>query len=254
MLYGADRIRRESSRASFALFRPVRSVVVANDASDDIVQIAITDVSSRPFCVLFPFRFARAGVIYHEQNPNIRVVILAARHSIESMPSTGQAEYFIYKTDIEADFYRAGIAVAAIGMSNNEKIVLFLEPDIQLQAREAFLRGINDQGSQLETHFFTDFSDFHGILDFSCVIFAGTGFEYFDEISGVPVVFFSWLDPSLVSADAILVIDDSPWAQAVQAVTLAAAGQRDGLILSKFLILDRKRFDRRMLRKINIDS
>ena len=86
LLYGEDRIRRESFNSSLALFRPVRAVIVANEAGDDIIQIAINDVSSRPFCVIFPFRFASAGVIYQEQNPDIRVVILAGRHSVENIP------------------------------------------------------------------------------------------------------------------------------------------------------------------------
>jgi hypothetical protein len=254
LLYGESRLRRESSRASFALFRHVRPVIIANDASDDIIQIAINGASSRPFCVLFPFRFARAAAIYQEENPHIRTIILTGRHSTENMPSAGQAGYFVYKTDIEADFYRAGIIAASLYMENNGNIALFFEPDIQLQAREAFLRGINDQGKPPEAHFFTSFSDFYGIPDLSCVVVAGVGIEYLDEQSGVPVIFFTWLDPSLVSADVVIIVDDSPWAQAVQAVTLAGAGERNGLIGSKFLVTDRKRIDTRILRKIDIDS
>jgi hypothetical protein len=254
MLYGEDRIRRESSSTSLALFRPVRTVVIANEASDDIIQIAINDVSSRPFCVLFPFRFALAAAIYQEQNPNIRVVILAGIYSVEESTSTArQAGCFIYKTDIEADFYKAGIVAAALS-ANNGNIALFLEPDIQSQAGQAFLRGINDQEKPLEAHFFTSFSDFSRTLDPSCVVMAGTGTEYLDEKNGVPVIFFTWLNPSMVPGDVVMVINDSPWVQAVQAVTLAASGERDGRIGSKFLILDRKKIDRRILRKIDIDS
>jgi hypothetical protein len=53
-VYGESRIRQETIKSSFALFRQIRTVPIADDASDDIVRIAVTDVSSRPFCVLFP--------------------------------------------------------------------------------------------------------------------------------------------------------------------------------------------------------
>jgi len=253
-LYGKNRIRSESFRSSLALFRYVKIVDVANNAGDDAIQIAIADASSRPFCVIFPFRFASAAAIYSEQNPNISVVVLAGRHSIENAPSSGQSGYFIYKTDIEADFYRAGRVAAALDMDNNGKTALFLERGLRLQAEQAFSRGINKQESQMETHFFSSFSDFYTISGFSCVVLAGAGFEYIDENHGIPVILFTWLDPSMLPVDVVMVIDDSPLAQAVHAVTLAAAGEKDGHIGSRFLILDKKRINWRIWRKINIDS
>jgi hypothetical protein len=253
-LYGEDRIRREASRSAFALFRPVKTVAVADDAGDGIVPFAIAEISSRPFCVLFPLRFSRSARLYHEQNPKVPVILLEGRFPENASQSSfgidGLGGYFPYKTDIDADFYRAGLAAAALDRGNNGKIAVFLESNVQEQAAASFLRALNDLEKPLETMFFTSFSQFSDISGLSCVVLAGSGSEYLEKKSGVPVIFFAWLAPSLIPEDVVLLVNDSPWAQAVRAVRMAAAGTSDGLIRSKFQILNKKNIDRRTLRKI----
>jgi hypothetical protein len=254
-LYGEARIRGEALRSSLALFRPVKTVAVTNDAGDDIVRFAIDDVSSRPFCVLFPLRFARAARLYRGQYPGIPVVLLEGRFPDNENPSAFAidgdiSDYFIYKTDIDADFYRTALAAAALDKGKNGKIVVFLEPGLRRQAREAFLQALNDIESPLEPLFFTSFSQFSEMPDISCVVMAGIGSEYLDEKSGVPVIFFTWIDPSFLPADVVLVVNDSPWAQAVQAVKMSAAREEQGRIRSNFLLQNNKNIDRETLRKI----
>ena len=118
-LYGEDRVKREAGGAESALLRKVITVSVANDAGDDIVSLAVSDISAQPYCVIFPLRFSRAAKLYREQNPQTRVVLLEGRFPENQRPSAfaigaNTSDYFIYKTDIETDLYRAGFAAAAI--------------------------------------------------------------------------------------------------------------------------------------------
>jgi len=251
-LYGQTRIRRETLIASFVLFRRVETVFVADDAGYDTVQFAVAGVSTSPFCVLFPLRFAQAARLYRENNPQIRVVLLEGRNDEESgLSSTGSSasDYFIYKTDTESDFFRAGLAAAALDMDKNGKIAVFLESGTGTQARDAFLQALNSLEKPLETHFFTSFSAFNDLPDLSCVVLAGAGAEYLGNENGVPVIFMTWIDPFLVPADVVIVVNDSPWAQAVEAVRMVTAGVGQGQIKSKFHVL-KENIDKKVLLKL----
>jgi len=259
-LYGENRIRTESLRISLTLLRPVKTVIVANDAGDDIVPFAITEVSSGPFCVLFPLRFARSARYYREQNPEIDVIVLEGRYPADSNPTAGilqgssQDDYFIYKTDISSEFFLAGMAAAALAGETEGNIAVFLESRqnsfFGVQAREAFLEGVNSSENSLKTSFFTSFSEYSDSLEPSCVVLIGSGSEFLDKKAEIPVILFSWVNPSYVPADVVIIVDDSPWAQAVRAVELAASGTTKGEIRSKIHFLDKKRVNKEFLRFI----
>ena len=241
-LYGKKRLKKEADRSSLALFRPLKTVVVANDAGEDIVPFAVSAVSSKPFCVLFPLRFARSAKLYHEQNPQIPAVLLEGMFPEDENPSASSigddtSGYFIYKTDISADFYRAGRTAAAFDNAENGRFIVFLQPSFQIPAREAFQRALNDLENQRETLFFTSFSQYS----------AGVGAEYLEKKTGVPVIFFSWLDPVFMPSDVVFAVNDSPWAQAVQAVKLVKSGETTALIRSNFQAIDRKKINRGLL-------
>jgi hypothetical protein len=254
-LYGKSRIRYEAVYSSLVLFRQVKAVTVTDDAGDDIVQFAITDVSSRPFCVLFPLRFARVARNYREIYPHIPVVILEGRYPADANPAgyaIGQDtdDYFLFKTDISADFYRAGLAAAIIDGEKDGRIVVFTENGIQSLAREACLRSLNDIGKPLHTSFFTTFAQFVENPSLSCVIMTGAASDYFDKQFKVPVIYFTWLNPELVSADVIVIFNDSPWVQTVPAVRMVAAGMTKGQIQSKTIVLKGNNIDKNTLRKL----
>jgi len=86
-LYGVSRVRKEAAGASFSLYRRVKTVAVAEDAGADIVQIAISEASSRPYCVIIPLRFAQAARLYREKTPLVPVVLLEGRFSEGSNPA-----------------------------------------------------------------------------------------------------------------------------------------------------------------------
>jgi hypothetical protein len=263
-LYGKDRLRKESFSSSFDLFRRIKTVVVANDAGDDIVPFAITEISSKPYCVLFPLRFTRSARLYSELNPGIPVVLLEGRYTENEYPAENilgadKSGYYIYKTDINNDFYRMGLAVTALkrppvqknGNSAPEadtkgKIIVFLDRNLT-QMKDVFLRGLYDRGDLQETLFFNYFTQYSEQTDISCVILAGAGFEYMDKKTDIPVISFTWLNPFLLPADVVMAVNDSPWVQVRQAVKMVSAGEKNGLIKSEFMILNRKKFDRKVI-------
>ena len=246
-LYGVGRARQQRLRSSLALFRPVKPVVIADDAGDDIALFAIGEASSRPFCVLFPMRFADAAGLYKERFPEIPAIILEGR---AAAGGTG-GEFFLLATDMEADFYRAGLAAAILDGDKNGIILVLLEDSMQNVGQAAFLRGLRDQGKAAEPLFFTSFSEISDLSGVSCVVLAGFGAEYLERNQEIPVILFTWLNTDLVPQNTVLVFDDSPWAQAVQASGMAVSRIKNGRIPSKTLILPAKVADKYILRKLN---
>jgi hypothetical protein len=263
-IYGRERLQNESFFSSIAMFRPVKTVMVANDASDDIVPFAVAEISSNPYCVLFPLRFTRSARLYAEQNPEIPVVILEGRYPENENPAErllgiDKSSFFIYKTDINDDFYRTGLVITALKVEpvQNEddsppetdkkgKIIVFLDRNLN-QMKDVFLRGLVDMGNLYETYFHNSFSQYSEQPDISCVILAGIGSEYFEKKMDVPVIAFTWLNPFLLPSDVVMVINDSPLAQARQAVKMVSAGEKTGLIKSEFLIINKKKFDKEVI-------
>jgi len=260
-LYGKKRLKNETLLSSIFMFRPLKTVVVANDASDDIVPFAIKETSAKPYCVLFPLRFVQSAQLYREQTPDIPVVVLEGRYPESEKPAekalgADKSEYFIYKTDINNDFYNLGLVISALKpkeepknedsapeMEKNEKIAVFLDRNLS-QMKDIFIKGLYDRGILTETQFFNYFSQSSEKSDFSCVILVGLGYEYLDRKTGVPVISFTWIDPFLIPSDVVMVVNDSPLAQARQAVRMVAVGEKTGLIKSEFVVLNKKKFDK----------
>jgi hypothetical protein len=245
--YGKSRMEKETRRAAFSLFRPVKNIFIADNAGDDIVQYAVTEVSSRPYCVIFYHRFTKAARIYRENNPEIPVVILEGRSGKEQSMTE---DYFFYKTDVQSDFYKAGLAAGAIENNKNGKIIVFLEPENEIKAKEAFLSALNTLGRPFDPLFFTSFNDYYDISDISCVVISGIGVEFIDTNPGVPVILFTWLDPDFLPSNVVLVFNDSPWVQSLQAARMVSASLTKGQILSKIIVSNRKNIHKETLRKI----
>jgi len=260
-LYGKKRIRNEALLSSFFLFRLVKTVAVANDAGDDIVPFAVAEISIKPYCVLFPLRFVQSAQRYRELNPNIPVVVLEGRYPEGENPAEKAlgadiSEYFIYKTDINDDFYNLGLVISALKpkeependdstpeTEKNNQIAVYLDQNLT-QMKDIFLKGLYDRGVLMETQFLYYYSQKLEKTDLFCVILTGLGYDYLDKKAGVPVISFTWVDPFFLPSDVVMVINDSPWAQVRQAVGMVGAGQKNGLIKSEFKVLDRKKFDK----------
>jgi len=245
MLYGEDRFTRDIIISSIRLFRQVKAVVVSNDAGNDIISYAVTEISDNPYSVLFPLRYARSAEIYQERNSSVNVVLLEGRHQAgSSISPSRQNEFFIYRTDIESDFYRAGFAAVSYAEGNNGSIAVFIEPNINAvygtQVRQAFLRGINEHMNPPQVNFYSYIFDFPDSIVLSCIVLVGAGWELLERRPGIPVILFSWADASMMPSDVVLIIDDSPLAQITQTIAFVSAGEKSGHIKSKFTILDKR--------------
>jgi hypothetical protein len=251
-LYGETRILSETRKASLALFRKVRAVTVADDASNDIIRFAIAEVSFRPYCVIFPLRFIHTARLYRENNPQVSVVLLIGRYDKEAVFFVTDGEpndYFIYNTNVDDEFHRVVMAASALDMGKNGKIAVFTDQSALPQTRNAFLQAIDNLEIPLETVFFNSFSQFYEIPDLSCAVLAGTGIEFLENNQDIPVIFLTWIDPSLIPDNVVVVVDDSPWVQAVHAARMADARDADGQIKSKFIV-NKKYIDKETLRKL----
>ncbi|MCL2243252.1 MAG: hypothetical protein FWC03_02145 [Treponema sp.] len=243
LLYNESRIKKDLASSSIALFRPVKTVDIADDVSADIIQYAIAEVSAAPFCVIFSLRFAQAARMYREQNPGIPVVILEGRYPENANPavfgigSGNNDDYFIFKTDIIRDFYIAGQAASILDGDKNGRIAVLMEPGAPVQAREAFTQALIDLEKPLQTSFYTSYNTFSSAAsrrpDFSCVVLAGIGSEYLENQINVPIIFFSWMNLEYLPDNVVMVFNDSPFVQAVKAVEMVAAGTVKGQILSR---------------------
>jgi len=263
-LYGKERIQDESFSVSFVLFRPVKTVIVANDAGEDVVPFAVTSAAIKPHCVIFPLRFAQSARFYRDLAPNIPVILLEGRckedeSPVEKILGADASEYFIYKTDINDDFYRIGLAVTTIKSKTGKKhensadvegekgkVVVFIDNNLN-QMRDVFLRGLYDRGELLETHFYNYYSQYMEMSNLICVVLAGQGNDFLEKKAGIPIISYTWLNPSLLPFDVAMVVNDSPWAQARRAVKMVDSGVKNGLIKSEFLVLDRSKFNRRVI-------
>jgi hypothetical protein len=249
-LYGPSRIRLRQIEASLALFRLVKPVLIAADAGEDMLPFAVEEVSGRPYCVLFPRRFVRGALLYREQFPEIPVVLMEDRTGSSREGGDNAAGFVAAATDSELDFYRAGLCAAILDQGKNGKIVLFLDESIQTNMRNAFIRGLRARGNETPPFFFTPFSRFSDLENISCVVLAGSGVEYLENNPSFPVILFSWLNPSLTSHETVVVFDDSPWAQAVEAVRIVEENRTGGRIPSKPLIFSAKVADNGILREL----
>lgn len=242
VLYGEKRMRAETFRNSLSLFRRVITVTVADDSGEDIVPHAVTEVSSDPYCVIFPLRFTGSARLYKDKNPGIPVILLEGRNS-----GNVTGFEFSYKTDLDMDFQKAG--QAALHIASGGKTAVFLESSVERQAKEAFLRGLGEENAS-NAHFYTNFSYFNPIPDLSCAVLAGIGGEFMEENAGIPVIFMSWLDPALLPSNVVMLLNDSPQAQVLEAVRLFSTGEKEGRIGSKIVVLKGKNIDKKILRKI----
>ena len=250
-LYGKARISRRVRSASFALFRRVITVPVADDAAADIVRFAAEEAHSSPNCVIFPYRFARASRLYHENNPGIPVILLQGRYNAdENIPSGSKDGYFIYKTDINHDFKIAGVIACALDTGINGKIAVFLDQSFKTQAENALLGTLGEYENPPEAVFFASYSEFYEIPDLSFAILAGEGIGFFENQKEIPVILFTWIDPYLLPKNTAAIIDDSPWVQITEAVRAVRRGEEQVFLKSGLEIINGYKIEKRTLRKI----
>jgi len=247
MLHGEDRITRRALAASAALFRPVLPVLVADDASPDIVIGAVLYASESPFAVLFPRRFAAVAERFHGERPDVTLAVFRGSAPPAGLPA-GNGVLNVFGTDSATDLFRAGLFAGILGAAMGEadgeggQRIHALVHDARAGGGERSLfagaaTGRDPGSAVVFAGTAAELPDLRGV---SSLVAAGAGADALERNPGVPVVLFSWLDPDLTSSAVVAMFDDSPWALAVPAVRMAARGEATGTIPSKPLVFSRR--------------
>jgi hypothetical protein len=222
-LYGGHRALKSRVAGSLALFRPVRVVSVADAAGPEMAAFAVEAAVSRPYCVLFPNRYAGGARRYTREYPQVPVVVLEGRHR-----AGGREEGPLYAgTDLSTDLYRAGRCAAFFAASGG-RILFYEDGSLDLTGREALTRGLRDGGWEGNLLYLKAGTDYTAFDDVSCVLVMGSPSFSLERHLDIPVILFSWINPALTSSRVKLVFDDSPWALFVPVVkTLRNSGDLD---------------------------
>jgi hypothetical protein len=244
-LYGEKRIRIKSIETQARLFRRVRQVIVGDEASPDLVNIAVSSASKEktPFCVLFPSRYAEGAALFSAQNPQTPVAIVGGTGPARQASDTdGETSMVSALTDTETDLFRAGVCAAILSeasiapeesVEQNRVAVLQRAPLSQAE-RTSLSEGLKEGGLSNVQYMMAN-SNFYD-AKFSAIIMLGPSNSLLDQQLKTPIVLFSWIDPTFTASSVKVVFDDSLWAQAVPIVKTATAG-RGGFIPSKAIVV-----------------
>ncbi|MDR1095133.1 MAG: hypothetical protein LBL31_01945 [Spirochaetaceae bacterium] len=217
-LYGQKRAETRRRILSATLLRRVTFAVAARDGGQDDAEVAVNEVSQKPFMVLFPERYLDNADRYASAveaaglSGNIRTAVIDSGNGREA--SIGRAESL--GLDRETDFYRAGMCAAIIAKEN--RIAVYSQDALPQAHRKAFTDGAVAAGYTGEPHFArsSDQSPPEGI---GCaVLFSAVNANLLAARQNIPIVLFSWTDPNYTPNGVAVVFDDSLLAVAEQAV------------------------------------
>jgi len=242
VLYGERRALVKRLTLSLSLFRPIKTIEIAEGAGPDLAAQGAASLSGRPFAVFFPYRYREGARRYLRDRPGSPVVVLGGRRRGPELPSgTGGADdtgiepdepLWIW-TDTEADLYRAGIFAGLAAQDEgfyNQGIALYGE-GLGEAEKTAFQKGLEKQqwyGSLL-------FSPESTAPPLVCAV-ALTDFHYNEEGEIHSLILFSWLDPVLAPRMTLAVFDDSPWVQIGAALKILKEGGQGRLIPSNIIV------------------
>jgi hypothetical protein len=141
-LYGRGRSILKQAGLSLRFFRPVTPVILGESAGPDMAALAVEESSPAPYAVFFPYRYSEGARLYGEKNPEIPVFVLGGR----GLPGQeGEGPVFL-PTDLEADYYRAGLAAALFAGERPGRVLLFQDGAVSPAGEQAFIRGLREGG------------------------------------------------------------------------------------------------------------
>jgi hypothetical protein len=222
-LYGVKRAEKARVLLSLRLFRRVKPVIVGENIGSDILVFSLEEASANPYCVLIPYRYAEGGRRYKETFPGVPVAILGVPGDIlaegaeAASHASGGESAVQFGVDLRTDLYRAGLCAAIL--SKGEGRILVYQDETPLSAeRAALVAGLEAEAYTEEPRFLNKTQNISEFSNVSCVILRRPVQELLEQNLSIPMVLFSWLDPALTPDSAAVVFDDSPWAQAENAV------------------------------------
>jgi hypothetical protein len=243
VLYGLRRGFLRQAEASLRLFRPVKKVMIAENAVPDAVIFALEEASSRPWAVLAPYRYAQGLRRYAEQHPETPAVILGGRENLR------EGQLLSLAVDTRLDSYRAGRSAAFFARGKEGEILVFQEERDFPVNRDAFLAGLQAEDCPITPLYLSGYTDYPGYDRVSCVVLGSNAQTFLNRNTVVPVILFSWLDPAFSPGNVKLVFDDSPWGISVEAFR-AAVETGEGPVPSGFFLLSERIGQRELLKKI----
>ncbi|MDR1637751.1 MAG: hypothetical protein LBR93_10505 [Treponema sp.] len=229
VLYGPWRGLLRQAEASLRLFRPVKKVVLAENAGSEMVIFALEDASSHPWAVLAPYRYARGLRDYAEQHPETPVVVLGGRENIR------EGQLLSLAVDTRLDSYRAGRSAAFFSRGKEGEILVFQEERDFPVNRDAFLAGLRAEDCDVNPLYMSGYTDYTGYDKLSCVVVGSNAQTFLSRSNAAPVILFSWLDPVFFPENVRLVFDDSPWGVSVEAFRAAFEAGGDPVPSDAFL-------------------
>jgi hypothetical protein len=244
VLYGPGRISQQRLSLALRLFRPVRVVQIAESAGPEMIEVALKEAVSRPRAVLVPSRYERGARRYAAQFPECPVVITGG------FTSALEGNVFTAGTDSRSDAYRAGIAAAIFALKGGGDILVYQDNGDYPLNRERFLAGLKAEGYEGNPIFLQYSQEYISFDRVSCIVLTGQAAAIHEKNLKIPLLLFSWQDPSLSPAQAVLLFDDSVWALAERGIKTAARGEAPGPFPSKVTIKNRNIADNETLRRL----
>ena len=246
-LYGKERILKQQILTSITLRRRVKQVIIADGAGPDVLVLALEEAAARPYCVIFPNRYAEGARRYNDRFPGIPAILLTGRAGTGAGDFGEREAFFVFSGSVGLDYYRAGLCAGILAGTDGRGIAALLD-GAQTERRTDFTQGLRDAGIETDPLFPFVVSQLDAKDGYAAVVIAGFGGEYLEKNPRWPLVLFTWLNPALTSRETAVIFDDSPWAQAAAAVQMAGKNQKTGEIPAKALIFPKKVADDRIIR------
>ena len=221
-LYGEDRSRLKTITNSLELFRRFVPVVVDESAGARLTGIAVEQAFRSPGAVLFPYRYMEGARLYKQNHPEVPVLVIGQRD--QKSPDQGEKSLRFVRTDMDLDLYRAGLCAAFLARGSS-RVLFFNDGSLQFQYREAFREGLRSQGVSLDAVYLDAAADYSSYTGVGCVVVAGPAVKFLEKNLKIPIILFSWADPSMTPRTVKLIFDDSPLAVAVKAMKASSSGE-----------------------------
>ena len=210
LLYGPERLDSQIRRISFSFFRRVIPVLVDESAGPELVAIAAEETYGQPWAIIFPYRYVDGARRYKEAMPEISVLVIGSSERLVL------GAFTFVSTEFNTDLLRAAMAAALF--TGEKRPLFYIDETLTFEQREILLQTLKDNGCLQEPVFLNTSSDYSSWSEIGCVIVAGPASAFVEQNMDIPMILFSWVDPSLTPETVKVVFDDSYLTLAVEAL------------------------------------
>ena len=243
MLYGAERTRFKQIELSIKFFRRIIPVLVSDSAAPEIIASTVESFHADPGAVLFPELYLEAAQRYNVRKPGIPVIVLGSRRlTYENMPDPTEGFYYI-RPDTEADLYEAGINIAFLAENyaasaenaHNSNILVIYDIFMDNNFRTALERGLGSTGFSGTIDYIEAQNEHILWENYSYVVLIGSASHFLEQNTVIPIILFSWLEPTLTPFNVKVIFNDSPWVLAGN--TLEVMADNGSFFSSEIIVL-----------------